>query len=351
MIARLSGLDHSTYRAIHLATYAGLIALGSLYPLTGWHALSDWSAAFLSAPLPRYITRTDVATNVLLYLPIGYGLALCLGRPRWRNLALVLAVFMGGVFSLALESLQQLLPGRIASNLDIFLNTLGALIGALLSLHHSRWQRGLRRLAQWRQAWFHTDRAASLGLWLLLLWAFSQLALLPFPGIGWLDLHLRPVDVRPESLEQINPAWLLAVFFEIAAVGAFMSSLLRPGRYASAVFLLFIAGFAFKLLAATLLLKLRVVGGVLSLETLFGFVLALWLLLLPSVSRHRQATAIALLACIIVSRLVFLDTPIWPGKSLLNLVGLAAHMAALWPWLALVLMLARPGTVVQRPHR
>jgi hypothetical protein len=119
------------------------------------------------------------------------------------------------------------------------------------------------------------------------------LALLPFPGTGWLDLHLRPVDMPPESIEQINPAWLLAVFFEIAGVGAFMTTLLRPGRYASAVLLLFIAGFMLKLLAATLLLKLRVVGGVLSLETLLGFILALWLLLLPTVSRQRQNVAIS----------------------------------------------------------
>jgi VanZ family protein len=345
MMARPGERDQPRPRTIFLLLYVAAIILGSLYPFAGWRAFGDWSAAFVTAPLPRYITRTDVTTNLLLYLPVGYLLALSLSRPRGRNLALLATLLLGAAFSLALESLQQLLPGRYASNLDSFLNTLGVLIGALLSLHHGRWQRGLRRFGHWRHNWFHADRAASLGLWLLLLWAFSQLALLPFPGTGWLELHLRPVDVPPESIEQINPAWLLAVFFEIATVGAFMACLLRPGRYASAVLLLFIAGFVLKLLAATLLLKLRVVGGVLSLETLFGFVLALWLLLLPSVARHRQATAIVLLAGIIVARLLFLEAPIWPGKSLLNIVGLAAHMAALWPWLALVLVLARqpPG--------
>jgi VanZ family protein len=326
---------------IFLGIYLGLIAFGSLYPLTGWRDFASWSSDFLGADLPRYITRTDVATNVLLYLPVGYVLALALGRPRWRNLAIAAAVLLGGAYSLALESLQQLLPGRIASNLDIFLNTLGAFIGALLSLHHGRWQRGLRRFSRWRHDWFHADRATTLGLWLLLIWAFSQLSLLPFPGTGWLELHLRPVDMPPESLDQINPAWLLAVFFEIATVGAFMTCLLRPGRYTSALLLMVIGGFVVKLLAATLLLRLRVVGGILSLETLFGFVLALWLLLLPSVSRHRQAVAITLLSGIVVSRLVLLDAPIWPAKSLLNIVGLAAHMAAIWPWLALVLLIAR----------
>jgi VanZ family protein len=331
---------HSLRLILFLAFYAGLIALGSLYPLSGWRALASWSPAFLSDPLPKYITRTDVTTNLLLYLPMGYALALLFGRPRWRNQAIVLALLTGFGFSLAMESLQQLLPGRIASNLDTFLNSLGALIGALLSLHHSRWLRGLRRMRRWRDDWFHADRVTSLGLWLLLLWAFSQLALLPFPATGWLELHLRPVDMPPQSLDQINPAWLIAVFFEIAAVGAFMTCLLRPGRYASALLLMFIAGFTLKLLAATLLLKLRVVGGVLSLETLLGFVIALWLLLLPSVSRRRSSVAMTLLACIVLARVWLIEDAIWSDKSMLNIVGLASHIAALWPWLALLLLIA-----------
>ncbi len=339
-----------THRTVFLALYASLIAVGSLYPLSGWRDLATWSAGFLSDPLPRYITRTDVATNVLLYLPIGYVLALTLSRPHYRNLSIIVAVLLGALYSLSLESLQQLLPRRFPSNLDIFLNTLGALIGALMSLHHGRWQRALRRLGLWRDDWFHADRATTLGLWLMLLWAFSQLALLPFPGTGWLELHLRPVDMPPERLDEINPAWLLAVFFEITAVGAFMTTLLRPGRYASALLLMFIAGFMLKLLAATLLLKLRVVGGVLSLETLFGFILAMWLLLLPTVSRHRRAVTILLLSGIVLARLAFVESPIWPDKSLLNIVGLAAHVAALWPWLALALILASRLEGMRRPR-
>lgn len=339
MIARMTSRAHTRSLLLFLSAYAGLIALGSLYPLIGWRDPATWSPAFLTAPLPRYITRTDVTTNLFLYLPIGYGLALAFSRPRWRNLAILAAVVLGAAYSLTMESLQQLLPGRIASNLDVFLNALGVLIGSLLSLHHGRWLRGARRLRRWRFDWFHSDRSTTLGLWLLLLWAFSQLALLPFPGTGWLELHLRPVDVPPESIDQINPAWLLAVFFEISAVGAFLACLLRPGRYASALLLMFLAGFMLKLLAATLLLKLRVVGGVLSLETLLGFILALWFLLLPTVSRHRHAAAVVLLAGIALARLLYLDTPIWPGKSVLNIVGLASHTAALWPWLALILLL------------
>ncbi len=333
----MTGRPRASTLATLLLLYIGIMLLGSLYPFAGWRSLADWNADFLSAPLPKYITRTDVTTNLLVYLPLGYGLALLLSRPRGRNLAILATMVLGCGLSLGLESLQVLLPRRIASNLDIFLNGLGVLAGALLSLHHSRWLRAARRLRRWRHDWFQADRVASIGLVLLALWAFSQLALLPFPGTGWLELHLRPVDTPPERLDQIKPAWLLAVLFEMAAVGAFMTCLLRPGRYASALLLLFVSAFALKLLAATLLLKLRVVGGVLSLETIIAFALALWFLLLPSVSRHRRGVALLLLGIILLARLALVESPLWPDKSALNLVGLASHVAALWPWLALAL--------------
>lgn len=324
---------------IFVVGYLCLTVLGSLYPLWGWQPLSSWSAEFLTQPLPRYITRTDVATNLLIYIPLGYGLALLLGQPRWRNIAVIPTVLLGAIFSLAMESLQLLLPLRFASNLDIFLNSLGTLIGALLSLHHGRWLRGGRRLAQWRHDWFQAGQRADLGLWLLLLWAFSQLSLRPFPGVGWLKLHLRPMDVPPSSLGQINPEWLLAVAVEIAAVGAFMTCLLRPGRYATALLLLFISAFMLKLLAATLLLRLSVVGGVLSLESVLAFVIALWLLLLYPVSRRRRWVALFFLAVIILWRLIYVESPFLPEKSVLNLVGMASLISALWPWLALALLL------------
>ncbi|MBU0500290.1 MAG: VanZ family protein [Gammaproteobacteria bacterium] len=335
----MANLERPNTLQFLLAGYLGLIALGSLYPLWGWEPLSSWSPAFLTQSLPRYITRTDVTTNLLIYIPIGYGLALLLGQPRWRNLAVIPTVLLGAAFSLTMESLQLLLPARFASNLDIFLNSLGTLIGALLSLHHGRWLRGGRRLAKWRHDWFQAGQRADLGLWLLLLWAFSQLSLRPFPGIGWLKLHLRPMDVPPSSLDQINPAWLLAVSVEIAAVGAFMTCLLRPGRYAAALLLLFISAFMLKLLAATLLLKLSLVGGILSLETILAFVAAFWLLLLHPVSRRRRGVALFFLVAIILCRLVYVESPFVPEKSILNLVGMASLISALWPWMALGLLL------------
>jgi VanZ family protein len=324
-----------------LVAYCAMIAGASLYPFTGWSVAPGWSIDFLSAPMPRYITRNDVSTNVLAYLPFGYLLALRLFRPGLRALPIVLAWLAGSLFSIGLESLQAHLPGRIASNLDVLLNSVGALTGGLLALHHSRWLRAWSALHRWRIGWFKPHGEATLGLWLLLIWGLTQFALLPLPGVGWLDLHLRPIDTPPDHIQQLNAPWFFAMFLEISALGAFAACLLRPGRYASAMLLLFLSAFALKLLVAALLLKLRVLGGILSLETLAAFVLALWLLLLPSVSRHRRTVALSLLVIIVLGRLLFVPSPLWPSGSLLNLVGLARHIAALWPWLALAYLVQR----------
>lgn len=322
-----------------IALYMLFLAIGSLYPLHGWKPLTSWSADFLGAPWPRYITRTDLATNLLAYAPLGYALAIRFSSPGRRLRGVVLSAFGGLFLSFSMESGQLLLPSRIASNLDILVNSLGTLTGALLSMHHGRWLRARHALHHWRDRWFQAGLATNIGLVLLILWLLTQLALLPFPGMGWLELHLRPIDTPPEGLEQINILWFAAVFLEITTMGTFAANLLRPGRYVSAMLLLTILAFIVKLMAATILLKLKVVGGVLSLETLSAFFLGFWFLLNPLVSRHRRGAALLLLSSTLVLRFFLSQHHIWPGTSLLNIVGLAKASASAWPYLALAYLL------------
>ncbi|MGQ9684701.1 MAG: VanZ family protein [Thiobacillaceae bacterium] len=335
-----------------LAGYVVLILMSSLHPYSGWRPFDAWSFEFITAPLPPFITRTDLTTNFLVYVPLGYLLALNLSQPRRRGRAVVFSTLAGMALSLTLEGLQQLIPGRIASNLDALLNTLGTLTGALLTLHHQRLLRAARWARSWRLAWFRPGLRADLGLILIVLWGLAQFSLLPMPGAGWLGLHLRPLDTAPGGLDQLNPAWFAAVGLEMAVLGAFTACLLRPGRYVSTLTLLFPLAFAIKLLAATVLLKLKVVGGVLSLETLIAFFLAFWLLLTPWVSRHRRASAIALLSAIVLLRLGLGGYLLLPPGSLLNIVGLAKAIASLWPWAALILVLAMVnGSSSRHPAR
>lgn len=321
-----------------IALYALFLAVGSLHPYQGWASLSDWSLAFLWEPWPKYITRTDLATNLLVYTPLGYALALGFSAPGRRLRGVFLGGFTGLALSFALESVQQLLPGRIASNLDMLVNGLGSWSGALLALHHGRWLRAMSALSRWRERWFKPGSATNLGLVLLVLWFIAQFSLLPISGIGWLHLHLRPLDSLPDSLAGVNSPWLLAQFVEIVAVGAFAACLLRPGRYVGGMALILFSAFFTKLLAATILLKLAVVGGVLSLETLGAFLLGFWLLLLPAVSRHRHAAALAGVTVVILFRLALANS-LFPQVSALNITGLAVHLGVFWPAVTLAWLL------------
>lgn len=327
---------------IFLLLYGILILAGSLYPFSGWQSMPGPPFAFLTAPWPRYFTRTDLATNLLSYAPLGYTFALWFSLPGHRLRGVILGVMAGSLLSFTCEALQQLLPSRIASNLDLVVNMLGVLLGALLAIHHRRWLRALRALQRWRARWFHPGLATNLGLALLALWLLAQFALVPTSGIGWLQLHLRPLDRPPAGLAGINTAWLLALFMEMVAVGAFTGCLLRPGRYVGGLTLLFFVAFFAKLLVATVLLKFSVAGGVLSLETLTAFILALWLLLLPAVSRGRRTVALAGMVVLILARAT-LTEDFLPRTSFLNIVGLAKHLGALWPlaglgWLMVALL-------------
>ncbi|WP_017925063.1 VanZ family protein, partial [Burkholderia glumae] len=115
------------------AAYAALIVYASLYPFSGWRSLGVGAFDYLFAPMPRYWTGFDVVTNVLGYLPLGV-LAVGALHPRVRGPAAVLAATLfGTLVSGAMEALQTYLPTRVASNLDLGANALGALLGALLA--------------------------------------------------------------------------------------------------------------------------------------------------------------------------------------------------------------------------
>ncbi|MCH7869659.1 MAG: VanZ family protein [Myxococcales bacterium] len=72
--------------------------------------------------------RSDIASNILLFMPLGFILA---WKKQTRSIGIALAIGFG--LSLSVESLQSLIPGRDSSLIDVASNSLGALAGALLS--------------------------------------------------------------------------------------------------------------------------------------------------------------------------------------------------------------------------
>ena len=162
--------------------YVGLIVYASLYPFAHWRdqGIDPWW--FLAAPLPKYWTGFDVVSNVLGYMPLGFFLALSALRTGRARLALPVAIMVSLLLSLAMETLQVYLPGRVPSNLDLLLNVAGGAFGA-----GSAWSLErlgfLQRWSRFRAQWFVEEARG--GLVLLALWPVALLfpAVVPF-GLG-----------------------------------------------------------------------------------------------------------------------------------------------------------------------
>jgi hypothetical protein len=124
--------------------------------------------------VPRHITAFDLIVNVLGYLPFGALLVLAL-HPRVRGVAaLALATAASVLLSASIEALQNYLPQRVASNIDLATNSAGGLLGALLVLPFAAGLIDRGRLVQLRARWF--TRESSVLLVVLALWPAAQAA-------------------------------------------------------------------------------------------------------------------------------------------------------------------------------
>ncbi|RYF76380.1 MAG: VanZ family protein [Comamonadaceae bacterium] len=177
--------QHKTASIPLALSYAALIVYASLYPFSEWRdqGIAPW--AFVVAPFPKYWTGFDFAINAAGYMPLGFLVALAMLRTRpergtWH--AVLGASGVGLAISFAMEALQSYLPARIPSNVDLALNTAGALAGALLA-------GGLERIgavSHWQRMrgnWVVEDARGALVL--LALWPAALLfpAAVPF-GLG-----------------------------------------------------------------------------------------------------------------------------------------------------------------------
>jgi hypothetical protein len=131
-------------------------------------------------------------------MPFGALVVLAV-YPRWRGtLAVALAFMLGGLLSGTMEAVQTYLPTRVASNLDLAANTLGALVGAAMMspLTGALLDRGLlRRL---RLLWFERDHAALACL--VAAWPFATMY--PAPLLFGLGNWPRALWLRFDPLTQ-----------------------------------------------------------------------------------------------------------------------------------------------------
>ena len=350
--------------------YAALIVYASLYPFAGWHVPGVALTHYLTLPWSRYWTGFDFAANLLGYLPLGalaFAALVRTGTRAWA--ALALAVVAGTMLSLSMETLQNFLPRRVASNVDLALNALGTLLGAAFGgwVH---WLGGVERWQAARDRWFIARSAG--GLALLLLWPVGLLFPLPVPlGVGqllpqvqevvvaavrdtpaaaWFETWAEPDPERP-ALSAGDEFTLIALGLLAPCMLAF--SVARPG-WRRLVLALAAAGLGG--LATTLSTALNFgpehAWAWSTSPALAAFAFALILAGLLSVTPPRAAAGLGLMA--LTALAVFVsqapDDPFfaaslqkWEQGRFIRFHGAARWVGWLWPYVSAAYLLSRLG--------
>ncbi|MGB7194177.1 MAG: VanZ family protein [Collimonas pratensis] len=355
-------LAASSFARVSLLIYLLLIIYASWYPFAGWRDLGLTPFAYLSAPFPHYWTVFDVWTNVAGYLPLGMLMVLSL--PRWRRWspywAVLLATVAGVLISGSMEAVQTFLPTRVASNLDLMTNSIGALLGAMLgAILRPRFGPD-SRLLQLRERWF--NREASQGMVVVALWPLAQIyPLSHLFGFGqvtsmlssWLsDLTEQPVDLQGWITNDFqfsaDQYWLTETI--ITACGLTGAAL---------TFLILLRQQAPKLPLSLLLVFLTLMSKTLATALLFapdnalvwltpgsfgglliGGLMLSGLAYAPQLAQRRLAALTLIIALLLVN--VMPDNPYyvetvqtWTQGKFLNFNGVAQFLAMLWPFCTL----------------
>lgn len=348
---RRMSLRPSTALAPSLAfAYALLVAYACLHPLTGWRDSGLPAFDWLWAPWPKYFILEDFLFNILGYLPLGLLLAAALPAHWGCGRKAALATLLAALFSLGLEALQNYLPSRVASNLDLGGNAVGAFVGALAG---ARWGGALLgaqgRVQRWRVRYVIGGRSGEAGLVLLALWLLGQLGatdlLFASGDIRSLLGIAAPLPFRPERFIAFDTALTASA---LLAVGLFVRCMTR-GASPLPVLLALALGIGAKALATWIFFEtgtpLAWLTPGASRGLFIGAALLLPALLLPRLAQHAIAGTSLLLATALVNLIP--ENPYLPfGRRLagfsnvLNFHGLTQLVDSLWPYAALAYLSA-----------
>jgi VanZ family protein len=215
------------------AAYLLVVVYASLQPFRGWREPPPEVLHFLGAPWPRFITLQDVAVNLAAYVPLGLLLSIGYGARYGAAQGVVAATLGAALLSLSMEAAQMFLPSRIASNVDLIANSLGALLGAMAAplLAPSRMLGAKLHAARHRL--FLEGMAADAGGVIVLLWLVTQFhSTTPLFGSG----NLRGTFDLPSYLTHTPglafSSEVITVLFNLLGVGLLLCALLRDGARA-----------------------------------------------------------------------------------------------------------------------
>lgn len=352
--------NHSPLVRASLAVYLMLIVYASWYPLSGWRTLGVPPFAFLNLSMPRYWTLFDVLTNIVGYLPLGTLMVFAL-YPRVRGLAAVaLTVALGALLSGTMETVQNYLPSRVPSSLDLMTNIGGTALGAILGAVAARPLLEHSQLHRLRQRWFLAE--TSFGLIVTALWPLAQIypqgylfghgQLLPILSewlSNWLDA---PVDLAAFMRNGVDPTvqqyWLTETIITACGLtGALLTMLCVLRKSAPRGWLVLIvigSAIIVKSLASALLFAPENAFVWLTPGAEGGFLIGLLMLsglaFARPVAQRRLAVLCLLLSLLAVNAIpanpYFIATlQSWVQGKFLNFNGAAQFLSLLWPFFAL----------------
>lgn len=347
--------------AMAALAYSLVIVYASLQPFSGWRAIALHPGAFLAAPWPRWITLEDIGFNFAAYLPLGFLLVIALRGRLAAAPAVLASALLCALLSLSLETAQQYLPVRFASNLDLLVNAIGGATGALIAPLFAPDRPLGGPLARTRSRVFVDGPRGDAVLVLAGLWLFTQLHGSPLilgngdlrETLGLAEGHLR---YAPETYRYAEAA---VVMLNVAGAVMLLSCAARvvDTAFWRAAALLLLAAMAVKTLAAVFILRAATPWLWLTPGLLIGMAAALALLLallrLPPRGRAATALLLTVAALLLVNSLPenpYRAAPLHllPGRGghVLSFANIARALSELWPLLAALLLLTLlPGRV------
>ncbi|HEX8956934.1 MAG TPA: hypothetical protein VF798_11700, partial [Burkholderiaceae bacterium] len=276
----------------------------------------------------------------------------------------IVAIICATLVSGTMEAVQTYLPSRVASNVDLLTNSIGAAIGAAAGALLTPVLLEESRFLQLRERWFLP--VAGRGLIVMALWPLAQIypqeylfgqgQMLPVLS-GWLTAWFEtPVDLgellrggRELSIEQY---WLTETFITAASLcGAlltFLSVLHKEAPKAMLTLLLVLAALSVKLLAGAISFGPEKALAWLTPGAATGIAVGLLLLagLVLTRPRTQKRMAVLLLLMAMIAANLAPNNPYfvatlqtWVQGQFLNFFGAAQFLSLWWPVFALWFLL------------
>jgi len=332
--------------------YLLVVVYASVQPFHGWRLPPPDIAEFLTAPWPRYVTSEDIVVNVAAYAPLGFLLSIGWGARFGAGRGVLTATACAAALSLLLEAVQMFLPARIASNVDLLTNSVGALIGAMAAPLFAPTRVLGGKIHGVRRRLFHDGMAADVGLVIVCMWPVTQF----HPTAQLFGAGAVRASFQLPSYSSYTPALALGgeavvAFLNLLGIGLLVSVLLRAGeRRILLVGLLTAAAIVVKAVSAAALHRSGAPLAWLTPGVTIGLLTG-GIVLYP-VTRLPRAAQLALgLICVLLATIAINLAPDNPYHSVasrliaggqshfLNFSGIVRAISDLWPLLALAFFL------------